>query len=343
MKKLIYFKFIFIGILLCCNAIGKQPDICSGTEFLELSQCLENRNWKQAEKTADILLQKYAVSLGEVSTNGLPLGYILEYSRGKALRRRIPLIKNFTGKRNQALKANIVLQNAVYWLYSVCKYTSCSGAWSDVFYEVGQTYKFLCRFGDAEDYLNSSIAFAGTNTQKQLRAKSALVALDVRRSWYKPAYKKMKKIWGKLKNPSREDYYLYSTALFSQRKDSEAANIMLDGLAQYGISPQLVERDPMFRGFLDHLGRLSDEDVAVFYDLLGLYLETIQLKRGNEELAALLINERNLLSRCYPFLVKKRDLEKLKTRCVFEATLEGEWEGLYDNQYDAEEQGIDEL
>jgi len=332
----IYIKsfFLFFILLTICNKTFCQTISKSAEkEIHNLYQIVDAGQWQDAAKKSEKLLKKHNLSVQ--CTNGWPIGYVLEYIKGMSLRRHKILKSSQEQNATSAINSYRALQNATAWLYSVCG-NNASDAWADVYYELGSSCKQIGRYDDAEAYFTASSLYALSNTQKIIKSQLELVALALKRTWYKPAYDKINKLWPKLGNtPPKKAYYYYALALLSQKKDKQAYDILLDCIALYGISPKLADKDPLFRLFLDYLGRADDNHITTFYDLMGMQLDTMNLKATAKELAALLINQRNIMSKCFPYLNKERDFDRLKTRFLIEST--GNW----DDDFMQEELSID--
>jgi hypothetical protein len=271
-----------------------------------ITQALRAEVWTTVVARSSAALDKNAAQLHMPLLDAVPLGYYLNLWQGQALRHA----------GNAVIDAPSALRAAEAWLYQGDRNMACSGAWAELYYEMGQTYRGIGRLYDAERYLQASAAMAATLTQTWLRARLGLVSVDMRRSRYRPAFVAMTNVWAKPALRTKEVHYLYAMTLLSQRRDMDAYDALVAGLTRFGVAPRLAERDPLYRAFLDLLGRASDAHIKAFYAVLGVQLETMALRAGAEHTAALFINQRTILAQCYPYLQHEDDLRPLAERAT---------------------------
>lgn len=303
--------FLAVACVMAASVARAETNAALFARVAPVVCALAAKDWPAAAREAVQARQQLADHAAAPLVDGVPLGFYLAYWHGVAQRR----------VRHQAPRALVTLKEASALLQHSDQGYQASNVWADLYYELGQSYRVCGRFFDAERFLAASASMGGGNTQTWLRARLALINLDLRRSRYASAFAAMTNIWAMPALRTKEAHYIYAIVCFSQRRNREACEALIDGLSRFGVSPRLAERDPLYRAFLDHLGRASDAHIAAFYDLLRLQLEVLPLEQGYERTAALLICQRALLARCYPFLRPHDDARMMDERFAVEQSM----------------------
>ena len=91
-------------------------------------------------------------------------------------------------------------------------------------------------------------------------------------------------------------------------------DVLFDGLIVTSINNTHIENDPVINTIIDRITLANDEEIYVFYEILGDMLGIITPKAGMEKSIAFIINERNLLTKIFDFLTCEDDLKRIKER-----------------------------
>lgn len=284
------------------------------SQYELLVQAAQARQWREAVHISLDLECRYAAEIQDSTLDGIPLGVYTAYQRGRALRR---IGEDMPG-------AHAALRRAAGLLQMRDVERVCSGAWRDVTYELGMVCARLGRWYDADRWLAASAQMTATQSVAWLRAQLALIEVEWARGRTRAARTACRRLWYAYTAPSRTLTAYYAYALLVDGERSEAMRVALNGLAEFGVSSQALDQDLLLMTALMARDDTAAQGTAELYDLLGLQLETVQLRGGMEPLCALLINQRALLAQCYPELKKPRDMERLRQRCAF-ARAEQEW------------------
>ena len=172
----------------------------------------------------------------------------------------------------------------------------------------------LNRYVDSERYCNYALTLCSSNNDVYAEILITRAVLMEKIGDFEACLKIYKELYGKNLLKNGEDYAGYARLLFRVGKNKMGFDVLFDGLIVTSINNTHIENDPVINTIIDRITLANDEEIYVFYEILGDMLGIITPKAGMEKSIAFIINERNLLTKIFDFLTCEDDLKRIKER-----------------------------
>ncbi len=168
----------------------------------------------------------------------------------------------------------------------------------------------------AEHYARRVLALPHTDDDARAQASLELAQLYRAQGRVALAYTVCTALHARAQVLPKEAFVVKADTAFCLGKHREAFTDLLTVLFTDGIQSARPHDDPALTLFLRRIGRATPEEILAFHDALGIQLEREELTAGKEPLLALLIQQRLLLAKVFPFVAEttKKDVAALEQR-----------------------------